>query len=215
MTERAPPTPQEGPVAGPPAGPFPAPPPAPAAGRTLVRYAVGFYAVVLIFAVGYAAFSSGLKTLFGERAPEPGQLLAALALGLGIVGLCHVGDRAFPAVRRAGDSFTEILGPYTYGQALLLALASGVGEEVLFRGALWLHLGLVGSSLLFGLVHVLPKRSLLAYPIFAVAVGVILGLLRQGSGSVVPPILTHVTVNALNLVWLEHRRRTRAGAVPS
>jgi membrane protease YdiL (CAAX protease family) len=213
MTERAPPTPKEGPVTGPLAG---SAPPRPAdAGRTLVRLAVGFYAVVLLFAVGYAAFSNGLRTLLGERTPEPGHLLAALALALGIVALCHVGDRAIPAVRRAGESFTEILGPYTYAQALLLALASGVAEEVLFRGALWLHLGLVGSSLLFGLVHVLPKRSLLAYPLFAVAVGVVLGLLREGSGSVVPPILTHVTVNALNLAWLEHRRRARASAVAS
>jgi hypothetical protein len=176
---------------------------------------VGLYAVVLLFAVGYSAFSSGLRTLLGERGPTAGHLLAALALALGIVALCHVADRLAPAVRRAGEAFTEILGPYTYAEALVLALASGIAEEVLFRGALWPHLGLVGTSLLFGLVHVLPRRSLLAYPLFAGAVGVLLGLLRQGSGSVIPPIVAHVLVNGLNLVWLEHRRRGRADAATS
>ena len=47
----------------------------------------------------------------------------------------------------------ELLGPITFRAALGLALLSGVAEELLFRGALWPHLGLFGTTFLFALVR--------------------------------------------------------------
>ena len=94
----------------------------------------------------------------------------------------------------------------------LLALASGFAEELLFRGALWPHLGLAGTSLLFGLVHMLPRRALALYPVFAALVGVVFGLVRSGTGSVVAAMVAHAVVNGLNLTWLELRRRRAARA---
>lgn len=174
----------------------------PAARPSLLRFAVPFYGVVAVFALGFALFSTGVRGLFGEAAPTVEGVLVGLGLGLALVALSRVGSRAWNPMRRAMESLATLLGPIGRGEAILLALLSGVAEELLFRGALWPHLGLVGTTLLFGLVHVLPRRPLWVYPLFATAAGLLLGLLRDGTQSLVPPIVAHVTVNALNLAWL-------------
>lgn len=176
----------------------------------IVRLAAGFYGIVALFACGYAFFDRiarhadkpGEEAFLGLTLPSIGLALAGIGMGLAIVGLTHVGTRALPAVRRAAGMLAEILGPLTWRQAALVAACSGVGEELLFRGALWPHLGLLGTTFLFGLVHFIPRRQLWGYPLFALGAGLLLGLLRESSDSVIPPILAHVTVNGLNLCWL-------------
>lgn len=175
--------------------------------RGIVRLAAGFYGIVALFAVGYALFAGtgegkDSDSFLGLAFPSLGLVFAGIGLGLVIVGVVHVGLRALPGVKRAATIMAEVFGPLTWKQALALAVFSGVGEELLFRGALWPHLGLIGTTCLFGLVHILPRRGLWGYPLFALAAGLMLGLLRDASGSVWPPILAHVTVNALNLGWL-------------
>ncbi|MFO0933216.1 MAG: CPBP family intramembrane glutamic endopeptidase [Planctomycetota bacterium] len=201
------PTPPTPPPAAPPAAAPPPPPPARAAvpAPGLVRLAAGFYGITVLFAVGYALFSGTIRTLFGTQGPSVGHLLAAVGMGALVVGASHLAARASPVVDRAWQALEALLGPIDTRTALLLALFSGVAEELLFRGALWPHLGLAGTSLLFGLVHVLPRRALAVYPVFAAVVGLLFGLLREGSGSVLPPMIAHVVVNGTNLLLLARR----------
>jgi len=166
---------------------------------------------VTVFAIGYALFSGGVGTLFGEGLPSPGNVLASILVAAGVVGLCHLGDRLFPQVRRAGDALIGLLGPVSVSGALLLSALAGFAEELLFRGALWPALGLWGTSLLFGLVHTLPRRSLVLYPLFAAVVGLLLGLLRSGSGSVLPAMIAHAGIDAANLLWLSRRLAAASG----
>ena len=65
----------------------------------------------------------------------------------------------------------------TIGEWFLLALAAGLGEELLFRGALQPVLGLGFTAVLFGLVHVQYGFS----PIILVLIilAVVLGIVRQ------------------------------------
>jgi membrane protease YdiL (CAAX protease family) len=183
--------------------------------RSILRPAVVFYGVVVLFAVGYAVFSGTSNVLLGDRAPTVGWTLAGIGAGLVVVAACHLGRRSLRFLERAADALTDILGPISYETAVLLALISGVAEELLFRGALWPHLGLFGTTFLFAVVHVVPRRGLWGYPVFAGVVGLLLGALREFSGSVLPPMLAHVTVNGLNLAWLERRRRARFGPAPA
>ncbi len=179
---------------------------APPASR-IRRVALGFYGIVTLFAVGYALFSGNIKLLFGEREPTLVGLLGALGLAVGLVALWRMGVRLWKPVASATDDLEALIGPIGVGDAILLAVLSGFAEELLFRGALWPHLDLVGSALLFGLVHVMPRRSLWIYPLFAVLAGFLLGLLRAGTGSVLPAMLCHAVVNGLNLAWLGARAR--------
>jgi membrane protease YdiL (CAAX protease family) len=175
---------------------------------------------VALFAFGYALFSGGLPALLRTLDPtrEPGRLAAGLAGALGIalalVLLTRVGARAWRPFARMTDGLAEMIGPIPTKEAVLLALVSGCAEELLFRGALFAHLGLLGTTLLFGLVHVLPRPSLWVYPLFATLAGLLLGILRDGTGSLWPPILAHVVVNAVNLAWLGRRVRTDGGTPP-
>jgi membrane protease YdiL (CAAX protease family) len=178
--------------------PAAAPPRAP----SLLRRAVAFYGVVTLFAVGFALFSENLSLLFGEKPLEWKGVLAALGIGLALVGLTRLGARAWKPMGRAARAGAEMLGPLTSGEVLGLALLSGFAEELLFRGALWPTLGLWGTTLLFGLVHMVPRLDLWIWPLFATLAGLAMGLVREGSGNVVPAMLAHVLVNALNLAWL-------------
>ncbi len=184
--------------------------------RRIMRLAAGFYGVVTLFALGYSTFSGTLPRLFGDAAPTGSSLVGAVVVGLGIVGLCRIGSRIFPAVDRAATTLGELIGPITWKAALGLALLSGVAEELLFRGALWPHLGIWGTTFLFALVHVVPKKSLIGYPIFALGGGLLLGLLRSGGDNVLPAMIAHGIVNALNLAWIGRRRAIAlAGAPPA
>jgi membrane protease YdiL (CAAX protease family) len=185
-------------------------------GGSVVRIAAFFYGIVLLFAIGYAVFSGKAGTFLGERMPTGNGMLLGLVVGLAIAGACQLLARNLPVVSAAADELQKILGPMSWGAIAALALASGIAEELLFRGALWPHLGLVGSTLLFALVHFVPKRSLVFYPVFALGAGFVIGLLRNGTENVLPCVIAHVAVNAVNLAWLEsRRRRTAALAAPA
>jgi len=183
---------------------------------SLLRLAGGFYAIVALFAVGYAIFdwmqmaspAPEDYVFLGFALPSLGLALAGIGVGAVIVGVVHVGIRAVPGVDRAAKEMAGMLGPITPREAIWLAVFSGLAEELLFRGALWSHLGLWGTTLLFGLVHIVPRRALWGYPLFAAGAGLMLGILRDASGSVFPAMLAHVTVNGLNLWWLSKRAAT-------
>ncbi len=179
----------------------------------ITKLATAFYAGVgLLSAVGAWIFG---VPLFGG--PPTGRGLGeGIALGLGIVALCQVAHRLSARVREATRSLGGLLGPVGFGEALWLAAISGIAEEMCFRGAHW-PLGLVGTSVFFGVCHVIPVRALAGYPVFAFFAGLLLGGLREHTGSVWPCAVAHATVNALNLGWigvLERRRNAVASPAP-
>jgi membrane protease YdiL (CAAX protease family) len=68
-----------------------------------------------------------------------------------------------------------------YGPAIALALAAGIGEEILFRGALLPRLGNPMSALLFAALHAQYAISLATLEIFIL--GLVLGWLRRRAGT--------------------------------
>ncbi len=81
-------------------------------------------------------------------------------------------------------------------------MASGLAEEMFFRGALQPQVGWLVASLLFGLLHFIPRRELLAWTGFALLVGSLFGALFLWTGNLVAPVVAHVLVNAVNLPML-------------
>jgi membrane protease YdiL (CAAX protease family) len=86
--------------------------------------------------------------------------------------------------------------------AVSLLLIGGLGsiaEEVVFRGLLYAWLegrwgpraAIVGSSLVFGIMHQEPALIATALPI-----GLFLGWLRWRSNSLIPSLVAHVTTNS-------------------
>ncbi len=130
-------------------------------------------------------------------------LFAGLLIGLGVGLLLVVLSRWWTRRTAAGATLAEALAALVRGLPLgavaLLALASGVGEEMLFRGALQPQVGVVAATLLFGAAHYLPRPGLRIWAVFALLAGALFGLLFEWTGSLAAPAAAHVTVNALNL----------------
>jgi membrane protease YdiL (CAAX protease family) len=95
-------------------------------------------------------------------------------------------------------------------QFAMVATLAGVGEELLFRGALQTKLGdwstpIIGlalTSLLFGLAHALSKL----YFAFAVVVGAFLGWLAYRYHDLVAPMVAHGLYDFLALLYLSRTK---------
>jgi membrane protease YdiL (CAAX protease family) len=105
--------------------------------------------------------------------------------------------------RLVGELFSNVS---VVGLAVV-SIAAGVGEEVLFRGALqpiaersWGEFaGLAAASLIFGLVHAVTRT----YFLFATIVGLYLGWLAQHFDELATPIAVHALYDFVALVVLQ------------
>ncbi len=119
-----------------------------------------------------------------------------------------------PALRQLRDQvdwlIREMFPSRSIPQFAMVALLAGVGEELLFRGALQTKFGqwttpiiaLAITSLLFGLAHALSKL----YFAFAVIVGAFLGWLVFEYHDLVAPMVAHGLYDFLALVYLSRAK---------
>lgn len=140
--------------------------------------------------------------------PDPLRDMAVFfLLYFGLMGLELLFSRLFPASFRVTEVLHSQIGMLMrsegvrHHQALLLALASGVGEEVFFRGALqnalwggWL--GVLLQAVVFTALHPVPDRRAWAYPLFIFCGGLMFGTAYLLTGSLVPGMLAHYLHNA-------------------
>lgn len=96
-----------------------------------------------------------------------------------------------PAIRHSGD-----------GAVLTLGVASAVSEELFFRGLLATTIGLVASSLAFGLLHQTPGPARWAWAAWATLMGLLFGALFFATGSLLGPMVAHAMINVANLRFI-------------
>jgi hypothetical protein len=190
--------------------PSPGPPDA-TPGAGFVTLGLLFYGVIGVAAVIWRIGFYGESILYASAAAEEAGLspvrdvaLGLLAGGL-LIGISDWMTRATAWGDRLARAMAAVLGRLSVPDALLLALASGLVEEVFFRGALQPRVGWLLASLLFGCVHFIPRREFLPWTGFALVAGVIFAALFEWTGNLVAPVTAHVLVNAVNLPWLIRR----------
>lgn len=101
----------------------------------------------------------------------------------------------------------ELFGNDIWVTLAIVSLAAGVGEELLFRGALqsWIGgytgtwLAVLISSLLFGAAHALSRTYFFA----ATAIGLYLGWLTEHYDDLVAPIVAHAVYDFVALLVLQ------------
>ncbi len=131
-----------------------------------------------------------------------------LSLGLGLwVGTVTVG--ATPAVvRRAAwaRALHSALRPAVHGASegalFALAIASATGVELLFRGLLVPTIGVVSSSVVFGMLHQIRGRGRWAWVAWATLMGLTFALIFAATGSLAGPLVAHAAINYANLHFL-------------
>ena len=177
-----------------------------AANYTSVDIAVGEAPFVVIGFLGVGLFvrrdfRQSLRRL-GLVRPTLGQLAlglaAAGALYLASDGLERLGMWLTPGLSRQLAQNTQgLFGHLTDPlSALTVGLAAGIGEEILFRGALQPRLGIVSTAVLFGVVHLNYGVSFSLLSVVMVAV--VLSLLRRYANTSTT-IVTHATLDVIAL----------------
>lgn len=167
-----------------------------------------FYLIVIGIAVAWSLLFNDFQFHF-IRGETTGEWIRQALLGAGagvlVVIVTTLATEAFGWARDLEREFREILGPFDFDEIVFLALASGIAEEILFRGVIQESWGLVPTSLVFGLLHVGPNARYLPWTLYAIGAGFLLGVLYE-RGGLVPVILTHVIVNFISLMRINRRR---------
>ncbi|MCI0399650.1 MAG: CPBP family intramembrane metalloprotease, partial [Chloroflexi bacterium] len=148
----------------------------------------------------------------GVVRPTPGQLVAGVRLILLLVVLQGLAGWLWTLLDPEEAAVLDDLNAVLLGDIntvwdwLLLALATGVGEELLFRGAIQPAFGLGLTAFLFAVAHV--QYGLTPVTVFVFILGLILGLVRRRYNTTTA-IFIHTGYNfalgllALLATWLQ------------
>jgi len=176
----------------------------------LFEGALGAAAIVIGWLVGQWPLV-GFSTL-----PEDShQQIVAVGWGLVATGpllVALVLMERFPVgpLRTLHEMTSEVIlrmfGGSSIAQLATVAVAAGVGEELLFRGLVQAGLAclfpiivaVVVASILFGVCHWLNTT----YAILAMLAGAYFGLCLEATGNILTPVVAHAAYDFLALVYL-------------
>ena len=167
---------------------------------------LGLYGAMGIVALLVAAGRGDPDLYRLGGSPSAAQLgispLLGLALGAFVVALTRLANKHYQWARDLQTSFHDLLGPLTGTEILILALASAVGEELLFRGALLPWFGVWIQAAVFAALHIGPAKRFLPWTLSAFVLGALFGELALRTGNLGGPIVAHFTINFLNLRYI-------------
>ncbi len=132
-----------------------------------------------------------------------GTLLAMIPFLLFILSLSKWAERIPMVGSLKKILVTDIRGIFSQATPLDLigiSLMAGVAEELLFRGVIQVKLGIIGASIIFGLLHSVTP----AYVVIATVMGLYLGILFQLYESLLIPIHIHFLYDLGALLYLRY-----------
>ena len=164
-----------------------------------------FFVALAVVAVGYRIdrdLADVVKRLNLNRPTYSGMAVALAAVVVGFVtsGMASAITRA--TNEKYADEIDRSLEVMTtsspsYLAAPLIGISAGVGEELLFRGALQPRYGIVPTSLLFALLHSQYGLSFITLGTFLL--GCLFGIVAKRYGTT-HAIVAHATYNTLAVV---------------
>jgi membrane protease YdiL (CAAX protease family) len=128
--------------------------------------------------------------------------LVGVVVGLAVVFATRLAVHQFEWARQLHRSFRGLLGNLHARDMIILAAASSIGEEILFRGALLPWIGLWPSTLVFALLHIGPGWRYLSWTASAFLAGLMFSGLFIWTGDLGAPIAAHFVINYLNLGYI-------------
>ena len=129
-------------------------------------------------------------------------VVLGLVAGLAVVALTRVAVLRWEWARVLHQNFRDILGPLTGKEIAILAVASAVGEELFFRGALMPWIGIWPQAIVFALLHIGPGRQFVPWTLSALLLGAAFGYMAHATGDLGGPIVAHFAINFLNLRYI-------------
>ena len=169
---------------------------------SLIPFAALFYGVVIAAALFWMQWRGRWDRLIelgrGDWHPAA-QVGTGLGLALLVVGLSRVLTPRVRLLRVLEAELRQLLGPLSEADALFLSLASGIAEELFFRGAMQDQVDLFTTAIAFALLHTGRRAHFAVWTFFSLLMGLVLGLLVQAGAGLLTVTLAHATINYLNL----------------
>jgi uncharacterized protein len=170
-----------------------------------IAYLLGLFLILRVHAP-----ATSVRAVLGARKTHPGfypiAILLAAALTPPIDALFEVMLRRYPDSKEAGGRISDLLAnastPKLIAFGAIIMVIGPILEEIFFRGALFnpieraypasrsIAVGI--TAFLFAAAH-LDHQELIPLALLGLA----LGFLRQQSGSLIPPILLHMSFNGV------------------
>jgi membrane protease YdiL (CAAX protease family) len=162
---------------------------------------------VLALLVGRVLHQPPLETLSADPVAALVGLVATAPLVLAFFAMIRWPVGPLAGIRRfSTEILCPVLAPCTVADLGVIAVLAGLGEEMLFRGALqgaltrgtgpWVALAI--ASMLFGIVHAVTP----SYAVLATLMGAYLGWLWQLTGNILTPIVVHALYDFVALYYL-------------
>lgn len=172
---------------------------------------VGFYAALLLAGFFWHAISQDTNDVW-RLDPQQGWIAVVLTplwgvgFGLMTVQVFRALELRMRWLSELHREFQAMFGHPQPRELVLLAGASALGEEVLFRGAMMDAWGLWISSAVFALLHIPRNRALWPWTMSSFVLGVLLGLLTMATGNLGAAVAAHFTINLLNMAYITRNR---------
>lgn len=136
-------------------------------------------------------------------------LLAGLAAGT-LMGAISIACDRIGLKSRTAEEISLALSPSDILLVNFMLIAPS--EEILFRGLLVPRIGLIPSSIAFGLVHVIGHRAW-GEVVVATLFGLLLGWIFLRTGSLLGPWVAHALSNIISMNYLHRRKSQFSGFV--
>lgn len=134
-------------------------------------------------------------------------IIIGLLCGVAVVILDIIGMRFLPSsYYNDGGVNARIFGSLTPPQIVLITLIIAISEEVLFRGVIQTHFGLIVTSVLFALVH---YRYLFQWFLFlnVVLLSFLIGWIYEVTGNLLVTITMHFIIDCLLGLYMSKNQR--------
>lgn len=133
------------------------------------------------------------------------QIIPGLAIGTVFAALVWIAGKRFSATRQIVELLeaTLDLNKIKFHHVIIISLLAAIPEEILFRGAVQVSLGLIVASLIFGALHAITRL----YFIYATVAGLLLGVLFLLSGSLWMSIGAHFAIDFVMFMLLLQREQ--------
>ena len=160
----------------------------------------------LLALVGLSLREEGPLPYLLPRGPLLLSLLSGVAVGL-IFALVLWLARRLRALSALELWQRQLVERWSVGDALAVALLSGIAEEALLRALLQPLLGLIPAAVIFAVLHLIPDRTLWFWPVMALLIGLVFGLVFERFGYPAAAV-AHAVLNAISLCRLREPRES-------
>jgi membrane protease YdiL (CAAX protease family) len=173
-----------------------------------IKSLIAVYGTLVIAAMLFDYFSNGhpFWAWKQSRLQHPGTIIFGFFFAVLYILVAWVTPRLFRWGIELEKLFSQVLTPLSYFQMINLSIISGFVEEWFFRGILMNHFGWILSSIIFGLCHFIPARSVWRWSIISLIAGLVLGGIYHFSQSLWLVAILHASINGVLIFKLNQTR---------